>query len=178
MAHDYSEFITERSVDKLELLSELATEQLRLETKLEEAQAAVEVAAKELQDIAERAIPELMLDLGMESFRTSSGIKVDVGEKVRASIIAAQHANAMAWLRDEGHAGLIKRKLELSFGMGEDKMAKKALDLLEDYEVGDKADVHWSTLGKFVREMLAEGKEVPDTLFSVHKQRISKVKVS
>jgi hypothetical protein len=177
MSHDYSEYAKPQSEDALARLSRLADQQLEAQRDLATAEADVKRAKKALADVAEVAIPELMEELGIEDFTTTSGVKISVKEKVRASIIAAQKAAAFRWLRENGHEALIKRKIEVQFGMGEDAQAQEALAALGDLPVKDDSSVHAQTLAKFVRELLAEGKDVPEEMFSVHKQRVSNIKI-
>lgn len=179
MSHDYSEFTTPKDMGEgLAKLSEMADEQVRRELVLAKADKAAALAKEELRQISEEAIPELMMTMGIETFKTTSGITINVKETIRASVLKATEAAAFAWLRANGHAALIKRKVALQFGMGDDELAQATLDKLEGLDVEDKSSVHSGTLAKFVREQLEEGTEVPEDLFSIHKQRVSKVKVS
>lgn len=177
-APDYSEYVKPQSEDALAQLARLADDQVKCQMDLDEAEAQVERANAALKQVAEVAIPELMQTLGIETFTTKTGLKITVKEDVRASILKEKKEHALAWLRDNNHGALIKRVLKMTFGMGEDGEAQQALDLLAGYEVDDDAGVHPATLAKFVRETLEVGQEVPEELFSIHKQRVAKIQVA
>jgi hypothetical protein len=177
MSHDYSEHVQPQSEDGLAQLSRLAEEQLERQKAVAAAEAELEKRKDELRDIQEVTIPELMEELGIETFTTSNGLKVSVKEDIRASILAANKAQAFQWLRDNGHSAIIKRIVKVQFGMGEDEQAEQAIEALGDLPVEDESNVHWQTLCRFARELLSEGQEIPEELFSVHRQRVSKIKV-
>ena len=177
MSHDYSEHVQPQSEDGLAQLSRLAEEQLERQKAVAAAEAELEKRKDELRETAEVAIPELMEELGIETFTTSNGLKVSVKEDIRASILAANKAQAFQWLRDNGHSAIIKRIVKVQFGMGEDDQAEQAIEALGDLPVEDESNVHWQTLCRFAREMLSEGQEIPEELFSIHRQRVSKIKV-
>ncbi|MCP4897733.1 MAG: hypothetical protein GY906_12240 [bacterium] len=177
MTHDYSDFVDEPvSEDSLKRLSELAEEQLQRQVEVEEAKTALKDAEERLRQVAWFDIPELMQELGMETITTLSGVKVDISQETRASIRAPKKRAAMQWLRDNGHEAIIKREVKLQFGMGEDEIAQGVVDTLGDLDYSDDSNVHSSTLKKFVKELREAGLDVPDELFSVHQQRVSKIK--
>lgn len=178
MTHDYSDYVDRpKSTDALAKLSRLADAQLEAQKNVARAEDELKARKDELTDIAETQIPELMESVGLEEYTTTSGVKISVKEKVRASILAAHRGAAMRWLRDNGHEALIKREVKVTFGMGEDEQAQEAIAKLGDLPVEDKSAVHPATLKKFVTEMLNSGSEVPEDLFSVHRQRVSNIKV-
>lgn len=180
MTHDYSKFTDapkDDTGDSLARLAEMADEQVRRQNTLATAEAEVKSAKEELRQISEEAIPELMESLGVETFTTTSGVKITIKEIIRASILKPKQHQAFAWLRKNGHEALIKRVVKLQFGMGEDELANETVKKLEDLDLEDNSSVHAATLKKFVKELLEEGKDVPEDLFSVHKQRVSSVKI-
>lgn len=179
MSHDYSEYTKKpQSGDALARLSDLANQQMDKAVEVERAEAELKRLTDEYRQIAEQDIPELMEELGIEEFTTTSGLKISIKEKVRASILAAKKAQAFQWMRENGHAGLIKRIVKVQFGMGDDELAQETVEMLKDLDVEDESSIHNGTLCKFVREMQAEGKEVPEALFSVHRQKVAGIKTS
>jgi len=178
MSHDYSDYTDKpASEDALAELSRLADQQMDKAVEVEKAEAELKRVTDEYRQIAEVDIPELMQELGLEEFKTTSGLIITIKEAVRASILAAQKAAAFRWLRENGHGALIKRVVKLQFGMGDDELAQAAIDKLgDDYDIDDDSSVHAGTLKKFVKEMQAEGKEVPETMFSIHRQRVAGIK--
>lgn len=175
----YLEYMTDQASDgELSQLSNLASLQADVEAQMADLEAELNRARETHKDLSERQIPELMDNIGIEEFKTNTGLKISIAETIRASIPKAKAPLAFAWLREKGHAALIKRAISVSFGRGEeaaaDEFAQKLTD--EAVEYGDKSAVHPSTLSAFVREQLAEGEEIPIDLFGVHRQRASKIK--
>lgn len=163
---------------ELSQLSQLAELQAAAASKVAQLEAQLNSAREELKDIAERQVPELMDQVGVAEFKTASGLKIKIDETIRASIPKAKAPLAFAWLKANGHAGLIKRVVSVAFGKGEDEKAEALHHRLQgDFEVDDVANVHPSTLAAFVREKLREGEELPLDLFGVHRQRIAKIEV-
>lgn len=163
---------------ELSQLARLAEQQAAAQSKVANLEAQLNKAREELRDIAERQVPELMDQIGIGEFKTATGLKIKIDETIRASIPKAKAPLALAWLKQNGHAAIIKRVVAVAFGKGEDEKADELLRRLADeFEVDDTSSVHPSTLSAFVREKLREGEEVPLDLFGVHRQRVSKIEV-
>lgn len=178
-APDYAAFVGVESADggELSALSKLAEEQAQAEAHVADIEAQLNKAREDLKDLAERRVPELMDKIGIEEFRTSTGLKIKVAETIRASIPKAASHRAFAWLREHDHAAMIKRVVSVAFGKGEDNNAEQLAQDLADRGLmpEDHASVHPSTLAAFVREQLKAGEELPLDLFGVHRQRVSKI---
>jgi hypothetical protein len=179
MSHDYSGYEPSQSEDALAQLSELAEEQQRRASAVNKAEEDLKFAQSELRKVAEEMIPELMITLGIEEFTTISGLKISIKEQYRASIRADFKNAGYAWLRENGHAAIIKRVVKVQFGMGEDEMAQKAIDALEEQflPVEDSNSIPWQTMARLAKDMREDGQDLPEELFSVHLQRISKIKI-
>ncbi len=180
---DYLEFVGGASDtgegDSLARLRDLAAAQFRAEQEV--AAATAELARKEaaLKEIAERQIPDLMDAIGVKEFSTLSGLHVRLKETIRASIPKERAGEAFTWLRENGHAALITRELTVAFGRGEDEQAEAFAQYLEaqHLEASDRTSVHASTLSAFVRRELEDGRDVPQDLLGVHRQRESKIEL-
>lgn len=180
-AADYSAFVGPEASSEGELsqLSKLAEQQAETEAEVTRLEAELNKARERYRDLAERQVPELMDKIGLEKFKTTSGLVIDVAETIRASIPKALQQRAFAWLRENNHAAMIKRIVSVEFGKGEDERANELLQRLAEVdhlEPDDKSSVHPSTLAAFVRAKLSEGEEVPLDLFGVHRQRVAKIK--
>lgn len=182
-AHDYSDYEEgARGSDEerhawLNELSKLALDMPRLEGDVERANDALKKAQEALAKVAEQRIPELMEQLDLTVYPLRDGGKLTLKETIRASIPKAAERRAFAWLRENGQAGLIKRAITLTFGKGQDKTAEKLREELraKGLEPEDKTAVHPSTLKSFVNERLEAGKELPEDLFSVFRQRTAQI---
>lgn len=161
---------------QLQLLAEL---QAKAERKVKTLEAELEAAKSELADLAEKQVPDLMEAIGVKEFKTLSGLFISIKETIRASIPTALRPQAFAWLRNNGHAALIQRVVSLSFGRGEDEVANSCLQDMQakGLEPEDKTSVNSNTLAAFVREQLRNGKEVPQDLLGVHRQRVARIEV-
>lgn len=181
--YDYGDYVQKPTGEgELAQLSSLA-EQLRMaEVVREEAQAALKKAQAVEADLAERQIPALMESIGMETFKTSGGLNVSVREVIRASLGTGKaKEDATDWLEANGHGAIIKLGVEVPFGRAErDREAAKALVAeLHGKGVTQAAffrKVEPSTLAALVRELLGEGRPVPEDKFNIHRQRIAKLK--
>ena len=163
--------------DKMTQLAELADRQLAAEKDVEAQELELKKAQAKLREISETLIPELMDELGLEEYKTASGLQVKVREDIRANISKAHLNEAIAWLRGNGHERLIKNMFSLIAGDEADahEIRRQLTDL--SLEFSENPSVHPSTLSAFVREKLRNGEDIPLEVFSVHRQRVSKVSV-
>jgi hypothetical protein len=177
MSYDYSGHEEKPAHELVERLHR----QVRDLIAAQEAEAAAELALQKAKDarrdLEERVIPESMAELGVKMLKTPDGFTVEVVADVRASIPKDRIAEAMAWLRANRCAALIKREVKAVFGMGEDRRAEEAVAELYKFtdSVADKAHVHPSTLKKFVKDKLRSGEAIPMDLFGA--EEYSKVKL-
>lgn len=179
---DYTAYLADtKPIDQLRILATLAEEQQRLERKVADSETALKAAKAELATVAEERLPEIMEDLGLQTFRTRSGLLITLKENLHASISKENEPAAFAWLDQNGFAKLIKRQFIVQFGKGEEKWAKKfANDLSKrkrQLEVDQKKGVHPQTLKAFCKEQLTEGKDLPVDLFGIHRQQYTKVEI-
>ena len=142
------------------------------------AEEALKAAQQAVRLIEETELPELMREAGQEKLRTSDGFDVELTETLRASIPAASLPQALAWLIEHGQAAIIKRDIRLQFGKNEEEKADKALELIlnEGFMPQDKQTVHPQTLASVIRELVAQGVDVPMALLGAHVQAGVKVK--
>lgn len=158
-------------------LDTLINEMHALETDVDIAEANLKRAQADLREVAEKRIPELLDQMGVESI-TRNGQRVTVKNTIRASIPAAKRPAAYSWLEQNGHGGLIKRTVAVAFDREQQEQATKlAGDLREDFDnVQQNMKVEPASLTALIKELLSEGVEVPDDIFSVHETRQTKVK--
>ena len=162
----------ERAVQLAELLVELRANVTRLERQLE-------VAKADARRVEQEDLPELMSELGLETFRLKSGEVIEVKQEVECGISEDRRRAAHDWLLQHGFGGLIKTEVVTTFGRGEIEQAQQlAADIAEN--TGNTPAVvervHPSTLKSFVKEQMAAGKPVPFDLFGVHP--FNKVKIT
>lgn len=168
------------STADLSKLQDMAEAQAKAEAEVRRIEADLQKAREHLRDISERQLPDLMDEIGLETFKTRSGLTIKVKETIRASIPKAKAPQAFAWLKAHNFGALIKRSVSIAFGKGEDELADNFVSELESkygYDVDDKSNVHPATLSSFVKEKLENGEELPLDLFGVHRQRVTKIEV-
>lgn len=151
-------------------IATLAEQQLAIESAIEIAEAKLKDLGNQLRAIAEVALPEAMRAIGVKAFALANGGKVTIKEEVYCSVRKDVEGRAFAWLRENGHGDIIKSNVEVRFGSGDDEKAVRLVAVLEREgfdNFGQKTSVHPGTLKAFAKEQLAEGRPLPDDLFSV-----------
>jgi len=154
-------------LDKLTLMAERATEQRK---RAEDAL----TKSKQAEDrLLLKEIPELCAKMRLDKCTTSSGIDVVVKREIKASLPGHDRVEArqgaFGWLVANGHGGVIKNVVTVGLDRGEDARADELVVELRSkgFEAEQKKDVHASTLGALVRELVADGKIVPTNLFNI-----------
>ena len=158
-------------------------EQLKIETEIEIAELELQNKKEKFRKLSEEIIPSKMTELGMTSTTMLDGSKVDVVENIYVSIPKDPDKSRACynWLEDNGLGDIIKNQVGMSFGKGENEDAKKLEDTIKDLgfipEV--KVSVHPSTLKATVRQLVKDGKSIPDNVFNLfigQKTKITKKK--
>ena len=161
-------------------IAELAEKQVTIQAKVSDLENQLELAKAQLTTIQEIELPESMLHLGLKSFTLSDGSKLDIKTFYRGNISEKNREEAHDWLRDRGHADLIKNQVVCSFGKGEDHEALTLMGKLDElkFDYENKKSVHASTLKAFVREQIERGKTLPLDLFGIHIGQRSEIRRS
>lgn len=156
----------QRAVQLAELL-------LQMRNKVQDMEKQLEVAKADLRRVEQEDLPELMQELGLETFKLKTGETIEVKPEIDCGISEERRAKAHAWLTENGFGGLIKTEVVAKFGRDERDAAVACAQQIG----GEMIErVHPSTLKSFVKEQMSAGKPVPFDLFGVHPY--SKVKVT
>ena len=183
MTDDYSEYLDDDAPgdNVLAMLSGLANAQQEKELEIAQLEEALTKAKAELRDISEHRLPELMEEVGMESFTTKDGLKITVRDVIRAGIPAKNPQPAFNWLEENGHGRLVKREFKIDFGKDEEAWANKFQSDLQKRKkplrCNIKKSVHPQTLQAFIRERLEAGEDIPLDIFGAIRQKFTKVEV-
>lgn len=157
---------------QLEEITKLAEQQVKLEQQLAWSEEAIEKIKEQLHTLSEITLPGAMQAVGMESFKLKDGTAVKVSKYYSASIPKDPviQVRAFKWFRDNNFSEMIKRKVEVSFGKGEDATANLAVQALKamNLEPIDKESVHPQTLKAFVKEEIEAGHNLPMDLLGVY----------
>lgn len=138
-----------------------------LDEEIADAEAALRILVTQRKTLIEDTIPNLMSEAGQDDIKTVDGVRVTIKETLRASIPKAKTAEALAWLIKHGQSAIIKREFGLKFGRDEADKADEALNAIvaAGFMPSDKQSVHSGTLSSTLKELIAEGEDVPLPLF-------------
>jgi hypothetical protein len=162
----------------LDRVATTVRQQQEIERRVEELAQSLDDAKRLLRRISEVDLPEAMRDAGgITRVDLEGGLRVEVKPYYEASISQAHAAEAFAWLRNNGHADLIKREVRVLFGRGEDEAAAATIDSLRatGLEPDEKIAVHPQTLRAFVREQLEAGQNLPHDLLGIYAGQRAKI---
>ncbi len=168
---NFEEDVANIDQESLESVSSLLQQQLIMENEVEMAELELKDKKDKLRKLSEEIIPARMTELGMSSTTMVDGSKVDVVENIYVAIPKDPDKSAACyqWLEDNGLGDIIKNNVGMSFGKGEGQEAKLLENTIKDLgfipEV--KVSVHPSTLKATVRQLVKDGKSVPDNIFSL-----------
>ena len=176
---DYSTYVGvgHNSADELSNVARLAEAQNKAQENVNRLEEELKAAKEELRKYAEKLLPEEMEKLGLSTYNTTSGISVSVKEQIRATLSPENRPKGFAWLEEHGFGGLIKSNVVVPFKRNEIEEANKLVEKLgEEGKLANlERKVEAQTLMAFVREQLAQGKDIPIDVFGVFRQRIAKV---
>lgn len=174
----------ENYVDKLpdnESISTLSglIEDLRdADLELQEAEAVLKKAQDRKREIEEKQIPELMIALKMEEFKTTSGVKVGLEQVLSVTPRKENRQRVLNWLEKRGSGALIKRTLSVAFNKDQDEeVASLVKFLVEERRMPTKEErkVESQTLKKYVKELLEAGEDVPTDLLGIFQYNRAKI---
>lgn len=170
----------------LELLQSYATELIVLEADLATLQARLAEKKERFDALATEKMPELLDELGFKDLRLSDGRRLEMEEKVAASIptesgisrmkssdqqraASIRRKAALAWLREHGLGDLIKNEITVPFSRGQEDQATELFNELEGkgFPAEREEAVNTNTLSAQVRELMANGEDVPLELLGV-----------
>lgn len=166
--------ITDRELHSVQALVE---EQLTAQALVQIAEDNLAEAKKRLRKVTEVDLPELLKRRGITHMKLSDGTVIDITEKPKASVNAANKEAFHNWLKDNGHDAILKTSLTLQYGKGDhDKMMtdRSALSRIGIFPT-EKQEVHNQTLQSWVRECREEEVDLPD-LINIHIIRQAKIK--
>lgn len=162
---------------QLSTLTTLAAELVRRQELVDTLTQQLKEATQARDDMQNVHLPEAMATLGMASFTTQEGFRIEVKPIVSASIPKAKLTEALQWLRKHQHGGLIKTTVKVLFGKGEEDKAQKVIQSLKTkgYDFSFDEGVHAQTLTAWVKEMDKQDKTIPDELFGVYRAKQAKL---
>lgn len=177
-AFDYAEDTDKTastSNEALQRLNDLVSQAVKAEVDAAEAEEVAKTKRANLNALLEDLIPSAMDSIGMEEFRTTSGFKVKIKKTVSHSLAADRKEAGMEWLEQNGHGGVIKREVTVSFAKGQEKEATQLVSEVQAAHPGlplqSSRNVASATLGALIRQLLEGGVVVPVDIFKVREVR-------
>ena len=142
----------------------------------------LKILKTQIRDIEEKELPDAMASCnGMTRFDLEDGSQISVKDDLFCSIPETKRAGALKWLEENGHSGLIKHDVKVSFAKGEYDEADKLIEVLnknfKDIPYDERSTVHAGTLKTFAKERYSLGETLPEEYFSVYEASIAKVKL-
>ena len=152
---------------QLDGISRLANEAAALEQKLIEKEQAMKETKAALHKITDEQLPEALEEMGLQKFTLTDGAEISVKPIYSASIPKDRRDEAYQWLRDNDFGDMVKNNVTVTFGRGEDVVAKKFLDLCgnQGFAPDQLEKVEPMTLKAWLRERVEAGDAVPLDLF-------------
>jgi len=166
------------NVDALPAATALFTKVEAYDQEIDELEDVLNNLKEKRRLIIEQELPDLMFDANLTSFTTADGWEVKAEQITVGGIPKENEAKALAWLRKNGHGGIIKSQINMAFGKGEDKIKERVEKGLVKlgHEFQTKEGVHPGTFRAWLREQREKGKKLPTTYFNVFDKRQVKYK--
>jgi|TARA_R110000744_G_scaffold77885_1_gene153401 hypothetical protein len=148
-------------------VAELARQIRDQEQTIEALEEVLKNSKRSLRNLTDEELPAILAEIGLTSFKLEDGSTVAVKQTYGASILVKNRIQAYEWLRENSYDDIIKNKIEISFGRGEDDQASDFSQLAEGagFNPEQKTEIHPQTLRAFVKERVEAGDEFPMSLF-------------
>lgn len=124
------------------------------------------------RNLEEQVLPDLFLEAGIATLSLPNGTKAKLSGVAVGSLPKdpALREQALAWLVENGYGDLVKAEVSASWGTGERDAALAAYNTLRgdnSAKVAYDETIHSATLGKLVKDRLAEGQPTPTETLGV-----------
>lgn len=165
--------------DQLTNIAQLASAVVGSEKIVADIEAKLKIAKANLRQVQERDLPEAMLACNMEKFTTSDGLNVSVSETLYASVAKKNKAEAAKWLIDNELGALVKEDVVIGFDGGASEQVQALLTMLAENSINNvttSESMNTASIKAAIKELLANGVDVPLELFGAHFARKAVVK--
>ena len=166
----------------IEVVTAIGNKLIKKKKNLMEEEERLKILKTQIRDIEEKELPDAMASCnGMTRFDLEDGSQISVKDDLFCSIPETKRAGALKWLEENGHSGLIKHDVKVSFAKGEYDEADKLIKVLnknfKDIPYDERSTVHAGTLKTFAKERYSLGETLPEEYFSVYEASVAKVKL-
>ena len=179
--------------NSLGAVSDLAQTMFDTEREIEDLEKLLKEKKQNLTKLAEQDLPDLMQELNMKDFTLNNGAKGEIQDIASGSIPSAtaimrakpedrselelRQQQCFDWLRSNNAGSMIKSNVEVQFSKGEDEACNEFTKELRERNLFYRraVGVHHGRLNSFIKEQLADGKDVPHDLFKIYVGRKAKL---
>ena len=164
-----SEFLDLADDASLKALSQKCESLESLQTEINQQEEKIKALKEKERKLSEEDIPTFLQEKGLTSIRLNNGTEVSIKEDIKPYIKIDNREFCHQWLRNNNFGDLIKNDVSVSFGRGEDTVAKNLTNHIESLGLvpNQKESVQYQTLKAFVTEQHQKGASLPDE-FGVH----------
>lgn len=176
---DYEKDLPDITKSDLVNITNLTRQVIMQEQEVVRIEERLKKAKESLRKVQEVELPEAMKACGMDKFTTTDGHSVNVTETLYASVPKKNKAQAAKWLLNNGLGSLVKEDVVVSFDNGQHERVREAVAVLESRGFSNYAlseSINTASVKSAIKELLADGKDVPLDLFGAHFARKAVVK--
>ena len=165
-------------VDKLGAIGKLCNELVKIEDQERDLVAKLKSIKQKKYTLSGEIIPTALQEIGISRVDLEDGSAVDVKQVYRAHIKQENKEQAFNWLKKNKLEDIIKNKVIVSFGKGENEQALTLMQSLRDKGVEPIQDqkVEPMTLMAVVKEQYQIGVNMPDDIFGIYVGFETKIK--
>lgn len=147
-----------------------------MDASIETLEEVMKLRKKDLFNVRQVQIPEMMKEFGLEEVRSTSGTSIKIMDGLSVTVKNAD--KLYQFLRDNEAGDLIKDVVIVMADADTEKVMKEVIESLNkiDCLFERKESVHNGTLKKYVKELLKEGKTVPEEAVNLYQYEYSKIK--
>jgi hypothetical protein len=156
---------------RLDTAIHLAEKMKWLEQKILEINLELKRYEENHRQISAVELPELMAEIGLQSFSLSDGTKLSIAPVFKISIPKIKMDEAYEWLVEHHHDGMVKTRLLLPSGTS-NYILHQIMIFVRNHINGNvetERTIHPSTLGAWGREMERENMVIPEDIFSIYR---------
>lgn len=159
------------SNDELQQVTTLALLQRSQEQHVTKLEGDLKDAKRKLRKTCEDLLPTLLDEIGLLSISLTDGSVIKIDETLYATIAKKNKAEAAEWLEENGQGSLVQTDVTLTFATGEQEKLHRLVDLLDSTEFSGYSSANSMNTGSVkavIKELLAQGVDVPLSLFGAH----------
>jgi hypothetical protein len=162
----------------LDDMAELIKRHIVLTQEINDAEDVLKLMKKERTIIEEDKLITLMDTAGVAEIKASDGSQLKVKESLFASIKAQNKVEAGEWLIDNGQGSLVQETVSMTFEKGEEEKVNALVESIESqgFSPSVAASMNTASVKSALKELIAQGINVPMELFGAYNKRVVTIK--